>query len=144
VKTVTALESLVVVGDEQVSRALPERTAQLLSDAVDERRSIRRATQGLYQLRGEIVHGRGDANEKMVARALEGADRLVVLLLLVLSASGQHWKAGSDMKAHCSDRSGRTRGVVRPWRRQYLHHALREMQRRTNRFSGPASPAAER
>lgn len=144
VKTVTALESLVVVGEEQVSRALPERTAHLLSDEVSERRAVRRATQWLYQLRGEIVHGRADPNEETVTRALEGADRLVVLLLLVFSASGLGWKTASDMKAYCSSRTDHAPGVVRPWRGRYLHHALRELRHRTNRFSRLAAPAAER
>ncbi len=70
VKTMTALESLVVVGEEHISRALCERTAHLLSEDVDERRSIRRAMQRLYQLRGEIVHGKGEPDKATVARAL--------------------------------------------------------------------------
>lgn len=144
VKTVTALESLVVVSDEQVSRALPERTAHLLSDDVAERRAIRRAMHLLYQLRGEIVHGRGDPEEEVVSGALEGADRLVVLLLLVFSVCELGWKTAADMKMQCSSRTGHASGVVRPWRRRYLSHALRELRRLTNRCSRPASPAAER
>lgn len=126
VKTVTALESLVVVGDEQVSRALPQRTAHLLSDEVQERRALRRVTQQLYHLRGEIVHGRSDADERTVAQALERADRLVVLLLLVLAASGPRWKTAIDMKTYCSGPTEHAEAVIRPWRARYLRHALRE------------------
>jgi hypothetical protein len=127
VKTSIALESLLVIGREPPTRALGERAAYLLADAPDGRQAVSKAMSRFYEVRGSIVHGQrvGPGAED----ALEFADRIVVLLLLVVAAQSPKWMTANDVQAYTDRlRWGHQPSWRRPCSNAHLRAALARLQ----------------
>ena len=104
VKTAIALEALLIASDTESLRGpLSERCAFLLSDEPGKRRRISKAIKTFYDLRSGIVHG-GRRRVAVSPTFLEGVDRLVVLLLLTLSANTGSWQSFPHVVAETENR----------------------------------------
>lgn len=126
VKTAIALESLLIASDSESLRGpLSERTSFLLSDDPLRRRRIARSVKAFYDLRSGIVHGgrrRAPANGTL----LEGINRLVLLLLLTISANVNLWTSIDRVVEEVENRKWGTgnRSIQRPYPSSHLSRAL--------------------
>ena len=126
VKTAIALESLLIASDSESLRGpLSERTAFLLSDEPAKRRRIAKSIKAFYDLRSSIVHG-GRKSVSVTPTLLEGVDRLVLLLLLTISANTGSWQVFKQVIDVVEDRKwGDCDAVIhRPYSGSHLTRAL--------------------
>jgi hypothetical protein len=126
VKTAIALESLLIVSDSESLRGpLSERTAFLLSDEPAKRHRIAKSVKAFYDLRSGIVHG-GRKRVSVSSTLLEGVDRLVLLLLLTISANTSSWQSFNQVIAEVEGRKwgGGQTVIRRPYPGSHLTRAL--------------------
>ncbi|MEQ9080759.1 MAG: HEPN domain-containing protein [Sandaracinaceae bacterium] len=105
VKISTALEALLIVGREPITRTLSERAAFLLSDAPDRRAAVSRAVKKLYEVRSEAVHASRSSEVEVPALWLDAACKLVLAVATVLSDNLRRW----PKRGHVVDWVDRTR-----------------------------------
>jgi hypothetical protein len=126
VKTAIALEALLIASDTESLRGpLSERGAFLLSDEPGKRRRVSKAIKSFYDLRSSIVHG-GRRRVAVSPTLLEGVDRLVVLLLLAISANRGSWQSFDQIAAEVENRrwGGSDARIQRPFMGSHLTRAL--------------------
>lgn len=126
VKTAIALESLLIASDSESLRGpLSERISFLLSDDPTRRRRIARSVKAFYDLRSGIVHG-GRRRALSNGTLLEGIDRLVLLLLLTISANSGLWTSFDRVVEEVENRKwGAGDGSIqRPYPGSHLSRAL--------------------
>jgi Apea-like HEPN len=88
VKTAVALEALLIANEsEPLTRALSERAAFLLSRDAVTRRAISRNVRKFYTARSAVVHGSRRRTSDLSPELLEGMDRLILLLCLMMAAN---------------------------------------------------------
>jgi hypothetical protein len=126
VKTAIALEALLIASDSESLRGpLAERSAFLLSDDSSRRRRVAKGIKAFYDLRSSIVHG-GRRRVAVSTTLLEGIDRLVVLLLLTVSANVGMWPSFGQRVAETENRrwgAGEVK-IQRPFPGSHLTRAL--------------------
>jgi hypothetical protein len=128
IKTAIALESLLISTENESLRApLAERAAFLLSDEPARRRRIASVVKSFYDLRSNIVHGGHRRLASVPATALEGIDRIVLLLLLTIAANSAAWASFDRVVAAVEDRRWgvATKSTKRPFPSSHLSRALR-------------------
>lgn len=104
VKTSIALESLLgASSSEPLSRSLSERTAFILGKDFRERRDLALAIRRFYDMRSGVVHGNRQRKNVHDGEILEGADRIVLLLCLAMSANGKTMSTMDNLVAWCED-----------------------------------------
>ena len=86
VKTAIALESLLVANEQESLRGpIAERTAFLLARDPETRKRIARTMKKFYDLRSSLVHGGRKKAVVLPDGTLDGADRIIALLILALT-----------------------------------------------------------
>jgi hypothetical protein len=146
VKTAIALEALLIASDTESLRGpLSERSAFLLSDESGKRRRISKAIKGFYDLRSGIVHG-GRRGLAVSPTLLEGIDRLVVLLLLTVSANTGSWQSFSQVVAETENRrwGGAELAIQRPFPGSHLTRALLLCEGKSETSTHRSSPGSGR
>jgi hypothetical protein len=104
VKTSIALESLLIFNDnEPLSRSLSERCAYILSSYANIRASVSRIVRDFYDARSGIVHGGRRKSDLISPKLLELVDRIVVLLVLKLSANDKKWISKDVLRDWCEN-----------------------------------------
>lgn len=127
VKTAIALEALLLRSpSEPVTQTLAERAAFILGSGPEQKRAIYRAIKHFYGIRSRIVHGHSQSAGQSV-RALEGADRLTLLLMLTISANRHIWKTPDGIAAWCEEQrwGSRVRGSMLQVPGSHLSTAIR-------------------
>jgi hypothetical protein len=104
VKTSIALESLLVFNEsESLSRSLSERSAFLLTPDPQLRKRISSIVKRFYEARSGIVHGSHKKAKNLTPTLLDGVDRLLVLLCLVVGANVGTWKSKDGLREWCEE-----------------------------------------
>jgi hypothetical protein len=127
VKTAIALESLLIASDSESLRGpLSERASFLLCDDPARRRRIARSVKAFYDLRSGIVHGGQRRTPSPSTTLLEGIDRIVLLLLLTLSANADSWTSFDRVVEEVENRKwgAGDRPIQRPFPSSRLSRAL--------------------
>lgn len=126
VKTAIALESLLVLSEsESLSRVLSERTAFLLSDLPAERERVSVLIKSFYDARSGIVHGGKKKKKALKLHSLDAVDRLIALVLSVISAGISIWPSTEALRRWCeAERWGPPQKIARPFSKKYLRNAL--------------------
>ena len=128
VKTAIALEALLIANEsEPLTRAVSERTAFLLSRDAVTRRAISRNVRKFYAVRSAVVHGSRRRTCDLSPGLLEGMDRLVLLLCLMMVANVASWSSMDALTAWCEDQKwgAPATALIQPFPNQYLTGALR-------------------
>ena len=90
VKSAIALESLLVANEQESLRGpISERAAYLLAGTPETRKRISRAMKKLYDFRSALVHGGRKKATVLPDSILDGADRIVALLILGLAHNSE-------------------------------------------------------
>jgi hypothetical protein len=127
VKTAIALEALLIANQsEPLTRALSERSAFILSHHPERRHTISRNIKAFYSARSAVVHGSRRRQDDLPIALLEGTDRLVLLLCLVLAANAADWPSMEALNSWCEgQRWGEPLGATtHPFPGQYLTKTL--------------------
>jgi hypothetical protein len=127
VKTAIALESLLIANDHESLRGpLAERAAFLLSDSGAMRPRIAKVVKKFYDARSGVVHGGRRRPASVSTGLLEGIDRVVVLLLLVLSANASSWSSSDEVVAYLENRKwgAAAHDCSRPFPGSHLKRAI--------------------
>ncbi len=128
VKTAIALEALLIANEsEPLTRALSERAAFLLSRDAATRRAISRNVRKFYTARSSVVHGNRRRTSDISPELLEGMDRLILLLCLMIAANVADWSSMEALTSWCEDQKWGAPAVaiIQPFPGQYLTGALR-------------------
>jgi Apea-like HEPN len=128
VKTAIALEALLIANEsEPLTRALSERAAFLLSRDAVMRRALSRNVRKFYTARSAVVHGSRRRTSDLSPELLEGMDRLILLLCLMMAANIAIWPSMEALTAWCEDQKwgAPAVAVIQPFPGQYLTGALR-------------------
>ena len=126
VKTSIALESLLISNEsEPLSKTLSERAAFILSSDPDARRNISKVVKNFYNVRSGIVHGSESKRKKLTPSLVEGMDRLVVLLCLIISSNTNMWASVKSLVTWCEDQRWIEPSDIQiPFPNIYLNNAL--------------------
>jgi hypothetical protein len=137
VKSAIALESLLIANDSESLRGpLSERAAFILSDVAATRRRIGKAVKSFYDLRSAVVHGGGRRHPQVSpVEALEGIDRVVVLLMLTLAANVKTWATYDAVVEAVEERKWGTPALplVRPFPGSHLTRAIQLLESASRR-----------
>ncbi len=102
VKTSIALESLLISNEsEPLAKSLSERTAFLLSSNPDIRNKVSQVVKRFYTARSKVVHGSQKKAKKLTPSLIEGMDRLIVLLCLILASNSNKWNSMDSLIKWC-------------------------------------------
>lgn len=102
VKTAIALESLLIFSEsESLARTLSERAAFLLSPDPQMRETISRIVKQFYETRSGVVHGSTKKAKKLTVHLVEGMDRLVLLLCLIIATNAVQWNTKEALQTWC-------------------------------------------
>jgi len=94
VKTSIALESLLISNEsEPLAKSLSERTAFILSSDPDIRNKVSQIVKTFYDARSGVVHGSRKKLKKLTPGLVEGMDRLIVLLCLIIASNSNKWNS---------------------------------------------------
>lgn len=127
VKTAIALESLLVYNQsDPLSKVLSERSAFIISPDPDLRKRISRVIKDFYNYRSGIVHGRIKKIENISINLLEGVDRLIVMVYLILAANPKIWWCEKSIEDWCNNEKWRSPSdnIEYPFSNKYLIWAL--------------------
>jgi hypothetical protein len=131
IKTAIGLESLLIVNDNESLRGpLSERAAFILGSDYTNRKRIAKALRHFYDVRSKIVHGGKKTAALVPVAFLEGADRLLVLILLCLAANAAIWSTGEQLAewAYNQKWGAPAKKVKRPFPQSHLTRALQLME----------------
>jgi hypothetical protein len=103
VKTSIALESLLIGSEsEPLAKTLSERTAFILSSDPATRERISVIVKDFYDARSGVVHGSQKKAKKVTEHLLDGMDRLIVLMCLII-ASENKWSTKNILREWCEE-----------------------------------------
>ena len=127
VKTAIALETLLIFSDsESLARTLSERAAFILSSYPPTRHQVSRIIKLFYGMRSKVVHGSQKQSQSLKPSFLEGVDRIVLLLYLIIAANSDVWPNEEALRVWCEDqRWGSPSSDIKiPFPAIYLNNAL--------------------
>lgn len=128
VKTAIALEALLIANEsEPLTRALSERAAFILSRDTETRHAISRNVRKFYATRSAVVHGSRRQTINLSPGLLDGMDRLILLLCLMIAANITGWHSMEALTAWCEDQKWGSPAVnvIQPFPCKYLNGAIR-------------------
>jgi hypothetical protein len=126
VKTAIALESLPIFGGSRsLTRSLSEGAASILSSCPDTWSLISDIVRKFYVARNHVVHG-SRKRKDLTPSLVEAADRLSVLLCLIIAANSQLWPSTAGLRRWCESqlRSEPSAEVRVPFPQRYLRDAI--------------------
>jgi Apea-like HEPN len=127
VKTAIALESLLIFSEsESLARTLSERAAFILSPDPQVRETISRIVKQFYETRSGVVHGSPKKAKKPRLHLVEGMDRLVLLLCIIIANNAVQWNSKEALQAWCEkERWGSPSSTVTvPYPAKHLTNAM--------------------
>ena len=99
VKTAISMESLLIFDDnESLANSLSERIALILTDDSDLRKKISQHVKKFYNARSGIVHGGKKKLKHVSPNLLEGIDRILILLYLIIIHNIEKWNTDEKLK----------------------------------------------
>lgn len=128
VKTAIALESLLIFSEsESLARSLSERVAFTLTSSPEDRERLSTIIKRFYNFRSGVVHGSKKKMRGLTSEFVEGVDRLVLLLYLVIASNSNLWVSAEVLQQWCEkQRWGTpTTEIHIPFPRSYLTQAMR-------------------
>lgn len=127
VKTSIALESLLIFSEsESLARSLSERSAFILTPNPLLRKRISAIVKRFYEARSGIVHGSRKKAKKLTPTLLDGMDRLVVLLCLIVASNAAQWKSKEDLQEWCEqERWGKPSSIKTPFGTAQLTNSIK-------------------
>lgn len=132
VKSAIALESLLIFSsNESLRRSLSHRVPIFLSIDRETRIEISKYIKKFYDARSAIVHG-GRKKEKYIKpELLEGIDRIIILLNLILANNIERWDTNQKLTAWFkNEKFGEPdRTVEIPFSKSYVKNALRLLRK---------------
>lgn len=132
IKSAISLESLLIFSEsESLAQTLSERSAMILSSDHNLRRLISKFVKRFYNTRSTIVHGSKKSAKKLTPDLLEATDRLIILLLLVVSNNSDLWSSEIDLREWCEDQrwGSPSKKIQIPFHKSYLDHAIKIIQK---------------
>jgi len=127
VKTTIALESLLILDNsESLVRALAERAAFILSSEPQQRKAISKVVKSIYDARSSVVHGGGKKAKTPSPALLEVADRLTLMLCLMISSNAKIWGLSDDLRGWCENEKwgSPTKSLFVPYPSSFLRKTL--------------------
>ena len=128
VKTAIALESLLIFSEsESLKQTLSERAAFIISPDSKVRRAVSQIVKKFYDARSGIVHGSQKNTKLLTPSLVEGMDRLVILLCLIVSGNGKTWESKEAIQEWCNTQrwGGPTRDIQIPFPKNHLTNAAK-------------------
>jgi hypothetical protein len=126
-KTAIGLETLLITSDsEGLTHSLSERAALILSQDPAVRPRVSKIVRRFYDARSCVVHGNAKKQGSLEPALLEAADRLVLLLCLLLAANIGTWASPEDMRQWCEGQrwGNPAADVLTPFPSSYLRNAV--------------------
>lgn len=127
VKSAIALESLLIFNEsESLARTLSERSAFILSNSPETRKTISEIILRFYDARSGIVHGSQKKARKLTPSLIESVDRLTLIMHLVVASNAELWSDVESIRRWCeAQRWGSPyTNVAFPLSQKYLNNAL--------------------
>ena len=128
VKTSIALETLLIFSDtESLSRSLSERSAFILSPRLETRKKISKIIRNFYDARSGVVHGNKNKMKKATPELLESVDRLLIFLLIIVSANIDTWPTIKNLHLWCDEQrwGAPWRELKIPFNSSYITRAIK-------------------
>lgn len=125
VKSSIAFESLLIFDQsEPLAKSLSERTAFILSSEANVREQVNRIVKKIYNERSRVVHG---SKTSVSSQLVEIADRLAILLCLIMANNSQKWKTMEGLRKWCEAKKWgkRTLDMHIPFPNIYLKNAIK-------------------
>jgi len=132
VKTTISMESLLIFdANESLANALSERIALILTDDPDLRKKISRHVKRFYNARSGIVHGGRRKLELRSQNLLEGIDRILILLHLIIIHNIEKWDTVEKLKIWLENEKFGfpDNNKVVPFSKKYITDAMKKIEK---------------